>query len=387
MARIGIVAHFAYGALSGGDLGHVGGVERQTSLTARWLAGRGHKVSLITWDEGQPSDQVINGVRVVKMCRRDQGLPIFRFFIPRWSSLTRALTLADADLYYQNCGEYVTGQVAWWCRRHRRKFVYSVASDPDCDPQLPEMATFRERLLYRYGLRRADCVVAQTEHQRQMLLKGFGRSSVVLPMSCEGPAEGQFCAPEPPGEGKARVVWVGRISRVKQLEVLLDVAALLPQTVFEVAGGADGDIAYFDDVSDRARNLANVKFLGKVGRDRMPDVYRGASVLCCTSRVEGFPNTFLEAWSYGVPVVSTVDPDGLIAAHGLGGVAEDARALSTRIKTLVENPVIWKAASRAARKYYLENHALDAAMGRFERVFLETLGALGPKVGFDALVG
>ena len=37
-----LVAHLAYGALTGGSAGHIGGVERQTTLMARWLAARGH---------------------------------------------------------------------------------------------------------------------------------------------------------------------------------------------------------------------------------------------------------------------------------------------------------------------------------------------------------
>src|SRR5262249_50322499 len=43
-----IVAHFAYGALLGGRTGHVGGVERQTTLLARRLAERGHPTTLVT---------------------------------------------------------------------------------------------------------------------------------------------------------------------------------------------------------------------------------------------------------------------------------------------------------------------------------------------------
>ena len=129
-----LVAHFAYGVLSGGQCGHIGGVERQTALLARWLAARGYDVSILTWDEGQPNDVNTDGIRVIKMCRRSAGIAGLRFFLPRWTSLNSAMRRADADLYYQNCAEYVTGQVALWCRHNRRKFVYSVANDPDVDP-------------------------------------------------------------------------------------------------------------------------------------------------------------------------------------------------------------------------------------------------------------
>lgn len=210
--RVCIVAHFAFGALSGRGRGHVGGVERQTSLMARWLAARGHRVSLVTWDEGQPDGVVIDGVRVVKMCRREDGLPGLRFFLPRWRSLNAALGRANADLYYQNCAEYVTGQVALWCRRHGRRFVYSVACEPDCDPRLPEKPEWRVRTLYRYGIRHADRIVVQTRAQEAMIRAGFGREAAVLPMPCQGPAAGERADRLPPDRAGARVLWAGRIA-------------------------------------------------------------------------------------------------------------------------------------------------------------------------------
>ena len=98
------VAHFAYGALTGGESGHVGGVERQTSLMAKWLAKRGYKVSMLTWDEGQKDGVEIDSVKVFKMCRKDDGIKGFRFFHPRWNSLNAAMERANADIYHQNCG-------------------------------------------------------------------------------------------------------------------------------------------------------------------------------------------------------------------------------------------------------------------------------------------
>ena len=67
---------------------------------ARWLAARGYPVQMLTWDEGQPDEIEIDGVRVFKICRLDGGLVGLRFFHPRWTGLVRAMRRADADLYY-----------------------------------------------------------------------------------------------------------------------------------------------------------------------------------------------------------------------------------------------------------------------------------------------
>ena len=163
--RICFVAHSAYGALAGVDNGHIGGIERQTSLMARWCAAHGYPVTMITWDEGQRDGVVVDGVRVLTMCRKGAGIKGLRFFVPKWTSLCSAMKRADADIYYYNCGDLVLGQVVRWCRKHGRKAVYSVANDPDCDPRLPVLRKVRERVLYKYGLHHADSVIVQTCHQ------------------------------------------------------------------------------------------------------------------------------------------------------------------------------------------------------------------------------
>ena len=371
--NICVVAHFAYGAMTGGNSGHVGGVERQTSLICRRLAAHGHRVNLLVWDEGQKDEVKIDGVRVIKMCRHDAGLFGLRFFHPRWTSLNRAMQMADAELYYQNCAEYVTGQVALWCKINKRRFVYSVASDPECDPGLPNMHTFREKVLYRYGLRRADRIIVQTHNQQQMLLIGFGLESVVFPMPCPCPVDGQSYAPHAPDKGNCRVLWAGRISRVKRVEFLLDIAAALPGVMFDIAGAPDAENVYSKSVLSRAHALPNITVHGQVPRDRMPELYRNASLLCCTSSYEGFPNTFLEAWSCGLPVVSTIDPDNLIDVRRLGVVATDTAALVSAISNLTQSPDNWSEMSKNARQYYLENHAIEPSIARFEELFMEVL--------------
>src|ERR1041385_9072964 len=107
-----IVSHNCYGAIHGGNSGFIGGVERQTSFLAWWLAANGYRVSLLTWDEGGGPEEMIKGVRVIKICNQKSGLRGVRFFHPKWTGLIRAMRRADADVYYHNFSECVTGQVA-----------------------------------------------------------------------------------------------------------------------------------------------------------------------------------------------------------------------------------------------------------------------------------
>jgi len=363
-----IVSHNAYGAISGGRSGFIGGIEWQTSLTAKWFARRGHAVSFLTWDEGGPPEETFEGVRVIKICRQEAGLKGLRFFHPKWTSLARAMRRAGADLYYQNGGECATGQVALWCGRNQKPFVFSLASDADCDPALPELH-WQEKFLFRMGLRRASQVVAQTVTQSNRLREVFAVDSVVIPMPCPEPPAGPL---QPPLQAPRRVLWVGRICQVKRPDRLLDLAALCPELAFDLVGPfMDGDSS--SAVRARAGAVPNLALHGGMPRERIHGFYDRASLLCCTSEYEGFPNTFLEAWSHGLPVISTFDPDGVIAKHNLGMVAEDIRDMQTAIRSLLASPARYQEISQNARRYFVENHKAGSVLPRFESLFLKTV--------------
>ncbi|WP_022939983.1 glycosyltransferase family 4 protein [Psychromonas hadalis] len=370
MLNICLVAHFAYDAIKGGNTGFIGGVERQTTLMAKWLAEKGHKVSLLTWADGNSEDEVIDGINVIKICRKDAGIPGVRFFYPRWSGLISAMKRANADVYYQNCGEYITGQIAMWCKLNNKQFLYSLASDADADPALPVMTKLRERVLYRYGLRHADHILSQTEKQVNLLASGFQLASTVMPMPCPGPTENQY-QPLKYKKDKPTILWAARIHPCKRLELLLEVAESLPEFQFVVGGSPLEEDDYSDALFNTMKRLDNVSYLGMVGRDDMPALYRSSTLFCCTSEYEGFPNTFLESWSNGLPIVSTFDPDDLIQKKQLGLPATSKDELIAGIRSLCKNEQQWSECSHNARSYYQNNHSVDEVMTRFEKVFKE----------------
>lgn len=363
------VAHFAYGSLSGKPSGHIGGVEQQISLVARWFADRGYPVSMLTWDEGHPDGRPIHGVKVFNICRRDQGVRGLRFIHPRWTGLVRAIVRANSDIYYQNCGECITGQVAAWCRLRGRKFVYAIANDSDVDPQLPEMKTLRQKILYRYGLQHADCVIAQTRKQQRSLWTGWGVESTLIPMPCSSWNDKLRCRAKPPKQGSPRILWIGRFAHQKRFEWLIEIAKARPDFHFDVVGHANSQTAAIQELEEQARHLDNITLHGFVPHDQLYHYYRKSSLMLCTSRFEGFPNTFLEAWSLGLPIVSTFDPDQLIQDHNLGRVAEDIPGLIRGMCELLDSPEQWHIASDNAYNHFVNNHTTDTVLSQYQYLF------------------
>ena len=336
-------------------------------LIARGLVQRGYPVAFVTEDYGQTSSTSHEGIDIYAAYRKGAGLPGIRFLHPVMTGLFKAMHRARADIYYNRMSEITTGMVAAFCRRHRKRFIFATAHTFDCIPALPFCESRRERIGYRYGLRRADAVIAQTEEQRQLLLRHFDVASVVIP-NCGhdyGERDGRD-----DGAGQPRVLWIGRFAPEKRLDRMLDVAERLPGVMFDVVGDGDDHPGVLA-LKQRAQALANVTLHGRAPYQEMRRFYERTDALLCTSDGEGFPNTFLEAWSQGVPVISTLDPDGVIEREHLGAVACTTDALVEAIGRLVHDDAAKRQAGTNARRHFASHHTIDVFLDRFERVIQE----------------
>ena len=363
------VAPKAYAALSArDDVAHVGGAERQQVLLGEELVRRGYRVSFVVLDHGQPAGETFRGIRVFKCYGLDWGIRGLRFFHPRLTGLWNAMKRADADIYYQRGAEYETGLVGYWCRKHERGFIFAVAHDTNCVPVTP-LISRSERLLFRYGLRRADAVISQTHRQQHLLREGFGLASTVV-RSCSGwlpdatePIEGSNRDNLP-----RRVLWVGRMSEEKRPEWLIRLATDLPHCQFDAVGHCNTNSRYGQSLARQIEALPNVRWHGYVDHDRLKAHYLQAQLLLCTSESEGFPNVFLEAWSCGRPVLTSVDPDGIVADFGLGQVATDYLALKQHLSEASDQRPLWEASGRRGAQYVREHHSVAVAGAALETV-------------------
>lgn len=365
--KICIVGLKCYDLLSGAETPrYIGGIENQLVLLARGLAGRGWAVSFVTYDHGQPDGIDHHGIHIYKAYERERGIPGVRFLHPRWTGLSAALARAEADIYYQMGAGSETGQVACWCRRRRRHFVFATASDADCLPGLPLLKDRREKWLYRYGLKAAQMVISQTQGQEQLLLAHYGIASRMF----------RILSPEPPAstvraEDRKRILWVGRICPEKRPHLLPDIARRLPEYTFDVIGDANADTAYAREFRREVRRHPSIVLHGRVSNDRLRQMYDEAILLVGTSQTEGFPVTFIEAWSRAIPVVSTFDPDHVIRDYGLGAVAAEADTMASSLRRLLLTHDAWLACSQAARQYYLNHHAPQVCLPRIAQLLTD----------------
>lgn len=349
-----------------------GGAEVQAAFLADALAARGHVVSMVvtdlTPDTAMPHE-------AENAYRSRDGVRGVRFWHPRLTGTIGALERADADVYYQRNAGSITGLVGLFCRRRRKVFVYGAGSDTDFSFRRVRVAGLRDKTLYYMGLKLATGIVVQNQRQRDLCSQTVTTPIRVIPNGVR-PATGAI------DEDRGVIAWVGALRRVKRPDLLLELATMMPDRRFLVVGGSvASEPAFAEKMRDVASELSNVEMTGRLPHGEVLERIRDAAVLVNTSSVEGFPNAYLEAWNYGVPVVSFNDVDGMIGEKGLGAVCGGVEEMSRVLAKVLDDPVERRAMGERARALVAERFSPPVLAAQYEEFFAGLLEANSASTG------
>jgi glycosyltransferase involved in cell wall biosynthesis len=359
--RVCIHAVHLWPQFSGGRVLFAGGAETQQALIARGLVARGFEVTVVTCDYGQPRDTVVEAIRFLSTYPSHGGIPVLRFFYPRLWRTVAALNAADADVYYVRGAGLEAGITYDVARSRRAAFVLGTAHDLDTVASLDLLKSPRDRWWQRRALRGADLVIAQTELQQRNYQEQFGRESVVVPNAVEIPEKAVDAGQD------GYVVWLGTWKASKRPEWVIETARRLPQHRFVMCGvlpvPPDPPDAW-EAAQAAARGLPNLEVRGPIPHERIGELFAGASLFVHSSPAEGFPNTMLEAWAHGLPVVSAVDPGGAVSAGRLGEVTTDVGRFGAAVERWMSDPGPRRDAGSRAQEWVRSHHASAFVLDR-----------------------
>lgn len=360
------VAPNAFPVLAGlNSIPVIGGAELQQAIVAKELASRGYSVSMICLDFGQADGVLVDGVRVLRACRQDAGLPVVRFLHPRLTSFWRCMVRAGADVYYQRTAAFLTGLVAEFSRQYGKKSVFAAAHNTDFIRPTPRIRFTRDRWMYEYGLRKVDKILVQNEVQGRLCKVNFRRHSTLIP-NCYPVRAEQTAA------SGTYVLWVATIRQIKRPDLFLDLAESLPEYGFRMIGGpARGEESLYATIEARARNICNLEFHGFVPYSTVEKHFDDAAVFVNTSESEGFPNTLLQAWARGVPTVSFVDCGARDDARVLGCQVDSVNAMTSCVERWLASDLERIQVGVRCRAYMEDRHSVSSVIGLYERVLRE----------------
>jgi glycosyltransferase involved in cell wall biosynthesis len=335
----------------------VGGAELQTVLIARALAQRDLRVQHIVFSEG-PLVSQREGVAVVPISAAyDRG------GIIRRRAIIQSLRRADAGVYLQRSAGFGTGLVAMFARASGRRFVFSSSSEADFKLDRTTTAAAGAsldhrptRLQYRIGLFLANAIVAQTEAQAELARAATRREVTVIPSMAK-------IEPAPERPRLPVFLWIGQLVDFKDPLAYIRLARLVPEAEFWMIATDRG--AAWSNLARRVRAEAaavpNLRMLPPRTRVELAELYASVTAIVSTSKFEGFPNSFLEAWAHATPTLSqTVDPDGVITRHELGVVAGGSlERLAAAVRAYHGDPAAGAASGARGRVYVATAHDPD----------------------------
>jgi glycosyltransferase involved in cell wall biosynthesis len=369
----------------------IGGAEIWCRGIARWQAGRGWDVDVLTlrgvhedevWGDGLGAsgslavgpDDDDAGVRVHRCALATPAGPALTGLLGRAGLLALARAHSPelygrlfsharrADVVHAHClpGPHV--YAAWIAARAARRPIALT-------PHFHAGDAWFEHRLVRTLLRRMDVVFADSRAEADALAaRGVAPDRIVVTMTAIDPpatvdverarADVRRALDVP--SGAPLLVFLGRKSGSKSLDVLFDAmerASHRPHPVLAVAGPTT---SWYRSLLER-RRPAHVREVPVLPDAAKAALLAAADGLVLPSAREAFGIVFLEAWAAGLPVIGA-DIPAVREVVGDGGLLfrpGDADALAARIDELVGDPVRARALATNGRARLSAEHTWE----------------------------
>ncbi|MCS6769308.1 MAG: glycosyltransferase family 4 protein [Candidatus Caldarchaeum sp.] len=218
-------------------------------------------------------------------------------------------------------------------------------------------------VLERALLRWAD-VLTTVSRQAAEAYRKLGFEATYIPNAVE--VDGDV---EPCRLGQPQVVYVGRLSKEKNVEAVLQLARRIAQATFVIVG--DGPEAA--RLKAMSKDMNNVFFTGGVSRRKALQYIKGSDLLVLPSLAEGLSTVLLEAMALKTPVVATdVGGNTEVVQHMHTGMLVnpgDTEALAEAVSQLLHDRRHAEKLAENAYKTYLENYSWNVVVPKYLEVY------------------
>jgi glycosyltransferase involved in cell wall biosynthesis len=345
----------------------MGGAEVQATKLAHALKAKGLRVAHVVYPVPPPRRVDSSSPTLVERSDWQGGRRLGQLVEAK--AIWRSLEQADAEAYIvRGSGGHVI-PAGTFCRARKRQFVFSSSSELDFDFERPDRNR-RMLQIYKASLRLAARLALQTEQQRELALRALPHSDpVVIPSFAEP-------APDTSGGGEY-FLWADRLVEYKLPDRFVELAEALPDVRFRMVAClmSETEPGMAERIEAAAARLPNLELLPPRPRNELLAEMENAVAVVKTSRVEGMPNTFLEAWARGVPVLSlNVDPDAKIADNDIGVVAGGSmERLIEATADLWRDRELRTAMGERARQFIQDVHSPEAVADRWVTLLEELI--------------
>jgi len=374
----------------------MGGPPVKVRGIAKALASRGHKVTVLTAclddaDADVPLNAPTAMSRSGSWITHDRGVEAI--YLPTIASY-RATTinphvinfcrerLSEFDVVHiYGLYDLLGSAVAWFCRRRGVPYVLEPLGMFGA-----KIRSHRKKQLYGHVFgnslfRGAAKVIATSEKERQELIDGglppdrvlLRRNGLDLSEFQVLPERGRFRAKVRLKEGTPLILFVGRLSFIKGLDLLVQAFARVNGNAVLVLAGPDDSDGCVNRIWELVKEL---RLEGRViqsaalyGPDKLQALV-DADIFVLPSRYESFGNVAAEAMACGTPVLVTKDCGiAPLVESGAGRVVScDVESLARGMNELLNDPQLRLELARGAREV-AQSLSWDEPVETMERLY------------------
>ena len=223
-----------------------------------------------------------------------------------------------------------------------------------------EAAEFLQRagFLVRFTMRQTRALVVPSGFL-QGIFAQFGMPAAILPNIVD---LSRFYPRAPVRTGSPHLLVARNLEplydNLTAIRAFQTIRASLPQARLSIAGSGPDEQFLRQRVQDLGL-IDAVQFTGRLERDAMAALYRSADIMLNPSLADNMPNSVLEAWASGVPVVSTnVGGIPYLARDGVTASLvppADPAVMARACLALLSDQTLWQQRAQAglqeARRY------------------------------------
>jgi glycosyltransferase involved in cell wall biosynthesis len=353
----------------------MGGSEYQTLVTSLGLATLGHEVAFLATDSSRQAMFSADGMQVLQVpSARVAGRGLHDRL------LDEALEEAQPDVCYVRVFEEMATIVPL-CRRLGVPTLSVSASAKAASPFLvgyhvEETLAHLRSLEFARHLRSFRSIGSSAVHvcntrllQRRVQRWFPGKRIRMIYNGSPVPL-----AQEVHVGSSGRAIWVNNLKRWKRPELFVRLARCLPQFDFVMIGQIQAGARYRAKINSMLAGApSNLQYLGALPIDQVNRMISYSDLLLYTSLpVEGFGNSFLQAWLRGVPTVSlSYELDGILEGEGVGRCSASFRQLVADVEELMTNESLRRDMGERAREYAVTHHSAEKMVGQYEELLMQ----------------
>lgn len=230
------------------------------------------------------------------------------------------------------------------------------------------------RFLERFSFRQATHVVVTTHRMKQYVCETYHLPTeqvTVIPNYVDTDCFRPDTSVE---KVNGRIGFVGRLTAVKNLDILVNALAGLPGISLVVVGTGEQEVALKQLA---AEHEVDVQFLGRIDNSQLPLELNRSQIFVLPSKFEGHPKALIEAMACGTAVIGT-DVEGIndVIHHNENGMLcrPTPESLRQAIVHVLADEQKRKELGANARQYVLQNFAVTQIVERELMLMRHILG-------------